>query len=115
VPVEAQAFGRPVIAFGAGGALETVNGLYPGDAFASAATGVFFREQSAESLIDAIRYFEAVESRFSRETIREHSAAFDEAHFRVAFESFVAAKWAEFLDVTSHSAKKIQIAAGQPI
>ncbi len=115
VPVEAQAFGRPVIAFGAGGALETVNGLYPGDAFASAATGVFFREQSTESLIDAIRYFEAVESRFSRATIREHSAAFDEAHFRVAFESFVAAKWAEFLDVTSHSAKNTQIAAGQRI
>jgi glycosyltransferase involved in cell wall biosynthesis len=115
VPVEAQAFGRPVIAYGAGGALETVNGLYPGEPFASAATGVFFREQSAESLVDAIRYFEAMESQFSPETIREHSAAFDEAHFRAAFENFVASKWAEFQDAGFRRAKNVEIATGRCI
>ncbi len=49
VPVEANASGRPVIAYGSGGATETI---VPGK------TGIFFKEQTAESLIDAIRTFE---------------------------------------------------------
>ena len=49
LPVEAQACGTPVIAFGRGGVAETVN---PGE------TGVLFAEQSVESLVDAVRQFE---------------------------------------------------------
>src|SRR5207237_7366639 len=65
VPVEAQAFGSPVIAFGRGGALETVIGAYDGEsAFPERATGVFFPKQSASSLADAVLSFEALEHRF---------------------------------------------------
>lgn len=49
VPVEAQAAGTPVIAFGQGGALETV---------VDGKTGLFFREQTVESLCRAIEEFE---------------------------------------------------------
>nr|MDA3919426.1 glycosyltransferase [Salinisphaera sp.] len=52
MPVEAQACGTPVIAFGRGGALETVNG--PDH---SAPTGIFFGEQTAESVSRAVRQF----------------------------------------------------------
>ena len=50
VPVEAQAAGTPVIAFGQGGALETV---------VDGRTGLFFREQTVESLCNAIEEFES--------------------------------------------------------
>ena len=49
VPVEAQAAGTPVIAFGKGGALETVK---------DGETGLFFHEQTVESLCQAIEEFE---------------------------------------------------------
>jgi glycosyltransferase involved in cell wall biosynthesis len=54
MPLEAQACGTPVIAFGSGGALETVIGPASG----AAATGVFFEAQSPPSLLDAIARFE---------------------------------------------------------
>lgn len=57
LPVEAQACGTPVIAFGKGGALETVIG--PDDAGARAQTGLFFGEQTVPALIDAVERFEA--------------------------------------------------------
>lgn len=56
VPLEAQACGRPVIAFGAGGSLETVRGNAPDR------TGVYFPEQTVESLVDGILRFEAAEA-----------------------------------------------------
>ncbi|NLE43892.1 MAG: glycosyltransferase family 4 protein [Chloroflexi bacterium] len=49
-PVQAQAAGRPVVAFGAGGALDTV---------VAGQTGIYFREPSAESLAEAIDNFDA--------------------------------------------------------
>ena len=73
VPVEAMACGRPVIAFGRGGALETVfDGV----------TGVLFREQSTEALVQAVERFEAMRDRFSPEVIRYHACRFDRAIFR---------------------------------
>jgi glycosyltransferase involved in cell wall biosynthesis len=66
VPIEAQSFGRPVVAYGRGGVLETVRGLMTGDALnVEGATGVFFAEQTVDSLVEAIEFFELVESRFS--------------------------------------------------
>jgi glycosyltransferase involved in cell wall biosynthesis len=59
VPLEAQACGRPVIAYGAGGSLETVRGLgVAGDR----ATGIYFGEQTVESVMDGILRFEAAEA-----------------------------------------------------
>ena len=69
-PLEAMASGMPVIAYGRGGALETVvDGI----------TGVFFGEQTAESLVQAMGRFEQLE--FSPEAIRRHAGAYDEAIF----------------------------------
>jgi glycosyltransferase involved in cell wall biosynthesis len=68
VPVEVMASGRPVIAFGQGGALETV---------VDGSTGLFFDEQSAESLIDAIERFEADTGAFRAEVMQAHALSFD--------------------------------------
>jgi glycosyltransferase involved in cell wall biosynthesis len=76
-PLEAMASGRPVIAFGRGGALETVRPL--GD---EAPTGVFFEEQTVESLCEAVSLFEANEGRYSPEALRRHALSFDRPEFK---------------------------------
>lgn len=82
VPLEAQSCGRPVIAYGVGGSLETVRGLpatHPtnsSDQSEAAPTGLFFAEQTAESLADAILRFEAMEDRFLPENAQRHAAGF---------------------------------------
>jgi glycosyltransferase involved in cell wall biosynthesis len=97
VPVEAQSFGRPVIAFGRGGALETVIGGLPTSSFApESSTGVFFAEQSAESLADAIRFFESNETRFSPAFIRGHAERFDVSRFKSEMGAFITQKMIEF-------------------
>jgi glycosyltransferase involved in cell wall biosynthesis len=90
VPVEAQAFGRPVIAFGKGGALETVRGSFAHDlTVPEQVTGVFFTEQSASSLADAMVSFEKLEHRFSPDYIRSHTQQFDKQHFIGSMTEFV--------------------------
>ena len=69
VPLEAQSYGRPVIAFGKGGSLETVIGTYAPIREQraeedTAMTGVFFEEQTADSLAKAILSFESSEEVF---------------------------------------------------
>ncbi len=73
VPLEAQACCAPVIAYGKGGALESVRGVEPGE---SAPTGVFFREPSAEGLLDAIMRFERIEGSFDPHALRAHALGF---------------------------------------
>jgi len=97
VPVEAQSFGRPVIAFGRGGALETVVGGFPTDPVApEASTGVLFAKQSAESLAAAIRFFESNESRFSPTLIRHHAERFEVSRFKAEMRAFIGARMLEF-------------------
>jgi len=74
IPVEAQASGTPVIAYGKGGALETVV-----DAGESP-TGVFFHQQTVEALCEAIRKFE--ERRFSAAACRLNAERFSPERFR---------------------------------
>ena len=90
VPVEALSFGRPVIAFGRGGATETLRGIYP-DRPSSAAisTGIFFSEQTVESTIKAILTFEKVEEEFSPFFIKQSAERFDAPHFRANFAEFL--------------------------
>jgi hypothetical protein len=57
--------------------------------------GVFFREQSTDSLVEAIRVFEAAESRFSPFFISQQAERFDEAHFKEKFGQFVSEKLEE--------------------
>ena len=90
VPVEAQSFGRPVIAYASGGVLETVRGIFPNEAGVENPTGVFFREQSFSALTRAMLEFESMEHRFSPLTIREHSLQFDTAIFKRQISEFIA-------------------------
>jgi len=87
VPVEAMAAGRPVIALGRGGALETV--VPPGHPSALAPTGILFQDQSAEDLVEGIRRFEGLEREFDPERIREHARGFDRAVFVKAIAAFI--------------------------
>lgn len=77
VPLEAQACGCPVIAFGRGGATETVRPL--GDAMDP--TGVFFNEQSAGAVAEAIERFERGQSQFDPRAARRQALLFRKERF----------------------------------
>ncbi len=70
VPLEAQACGRPVVCYGAGGSLETVRGS------GNAPTGVYFKEQTVESAIEGILRFEAQEGQFDPHATQAWAATF---------------------------------------
>ena len=96
VPVEAQSFGRPVIAYASGGVLETVRGVFPGEARMENSTGLFFTEQSSPAMAKAILDFESMEHAFCPQTIREHSLQFDGEIFKNKFADFARFAVAEF-------------------
>jgi glycosyltransferase involved in cell wall biosynthesis len=79
--LEAQAAGRPVLAFGRGGAAETVVPCGSPEE-AGSATGVFFPRQTPEDLAAAVRRFEASEPRFDPARIRAHAERFSPERFR---------------------------------
>lgn len=81
VPVEAMASGRPVIAFGSGGALETVIHGH---------TGLLFKEQSVDSLVEAVRVFEESELLFQPEAIRAHASKFSAHNFHASMRKIIA-------------------------
>jgi len=87
-PLEANAAGIPVIAFGEGGVLETML-PYKGDALQ--ATALFFEEQSPESLIEAIQLYETLT--FDKYFIRQHAEQFDEEIFIKKIRYFVINKY----------------------
>lgn len=96
VPVEAQSFGRPVIAYASGGVLETVRGVLPHKAGVENATGLFFTEQSSSALVQAILDFESMEKEFCPQTIRAHSLQFDREIFKQRIADFARFAVAEF-------------------
>src|SRR3984885_8445308 len=73
--VEAQSYGLPVIAYGGGGALETVidANLHPYEA----PTGVLYEDQTVESVCQAIHQFVRLEAQFDRRAIQQHAKRFD--------------------------------------
>ena len=79
-PIEAMACGTPVIAYGGGGALETV---------IEGETGIFFRESTSTSLGEAIRVFES--QSFHPQTCRKQVEKFSKERFEKAFRSAVQA------------------------
>jgi glycosyltransferase involved in cell wall biosynthesis len=83
-PLEAQACGRPVIAYGAGGALHTI---VPGK------TGMFFHRPEAESLAAAVSEFR--DDRFDPAIIRQHAISFDTRQFQQRFLEFLESRIAE--------------------
>lgn len=78
-PVEAMASGRPVIAYARGGALETV----------TEETGIFFKEQTVDSLIESLLLFEKGKTWFHPEKIRGHALRFDKEIFKEKFRDYV--------------------------
>ena len=88
-PIEAQASGRPVIAYGAGGVLDTV---VPGE------TGIFFQQQSAEHLNAAIQRFEDNSKSFDPYLIREHASKFSKEIFKEKFVRHVEQCLTEYRD-----------------
>lgn len=88
VSLEAQAYGRPVIAYERGGNLETINGR-SGD---SPRTGVFFQKQTADDIEEAILRFEAEESQFVSADIRERALTFNHETFARSFSDFAMEK-----------------------
>ena len=89
IPVEVQAAGRPVIAYRAGGAMETV---------VEGVTGMFFNKQEVASLQEVILAFETKESSFDPETIRQHALQFDLEVFQSRLMDFLQRKWPEYLE-----------------
>lgn len=90
-PLEAQASGRPVIAYGKGGALETV---------IEDKTGVFFKEQTKDSLIDAIKKFETMN--FDKNEIRKHAEGFDEEIFKQKIHKYLLDCYNDFKNKKHH-------------
>jgi glycosyltransferase involved in cell wall biosynthesis len=82
VPLEAMACGKPIIALGKGGALETVVPMHQIEARSCAPTGVFFNEPSVESMTEAIERFEHQRQWFDPHAIRQHAAGFKRDLFR---------------------------------
>lgn len=84
VPVEAQACGTPVIAYGKGGVLETVRNYN-----LEKPTGIFFDKQEANSLIKAVKHFEENIEVFKSENCRENALKFSLDNFKRNFKQYV--------------------------
>lgn len=91
-PVEAQACGTPVIAYGKGGSLETVvDSPDP-----SKATGIWFSEQSTDAICQAVQRFESLSTPISAQVCRQHAERFSIERFRNEFAQYVQIRWNEF-------------------
>jgi glycosyltransferase involved in cell wall biosynthesis len=111
VPLEANAAGRPVIALGQGGALETVvpandpqqpMSMHPrvrrqGET-AYRPTGVLFSPRSPEALQAAVRFFETHETLFCPEALRQHALQFDRERFKSRIHHFLTTVWKRHRD-----------------
>jgi len=90
VPLEAMAAGRPVIALNRGGSLDSMK---------EGVTGLFFKEQTVDSLIDAIARFETlnqVQGKFDPQVIRQHAEEFDVNRFKEKIKNYIDQKWQQF-------------------
>lgn len=83
-PIEAQSCGTPVIAFGKGGALETIKGM---DSVKP--TGVFFKKQNSKSLAESVLIFEKNYSKFIPENCRDNAKRFSIERFKNEFKTFI--------------------------
>ena len=87
-PVESQACGTPVIAFGKGGALETINSIHSANP-----TGAFFDKQEVSSVITAVEDFERNQDLFLPENCRNQALKFSNQRFHTEIEQYVQQKW----------------------
>lgn len=85
VALEAMACGKPIIAYQGGGALESVK---------KGETGMFFNEQTSESLIEAIKEFRP--EKFNSQVIRTHAITFDKEIFKKKIKEFIEKTYYEY-------------------
>jgi glycosyltransferase involved in cell wall biosynthesis len=91
VPVEAQASGTPVIAYGKGGIEDTV---IPADGSNwERATGVYFFEQTTDAIIGAVKQFIVWEKNFTVDVLRQQAELFKEERFKTQIYRYVSDKW----------------------
>lgn len=90
-PLEAQAFGTPVIALARGGAIETIHGLD-----SASPAGVLYANQDAAAIAEAVRTFEANRGCIDATACVANARRFDAGRFRAEVRAFVNARWAEF-------------------
>jgi glycosyltransferase involved in cell wall biosynthesis len=95
VPLEAQACGRPVIAYGKGGVAETVIPVTPNAESGGLPTGIFFSEQTPEDLIRAVELYQKMQSRFDPKQIRDHAAQFSAQRFKNQIHEYIQARLGE--------------------
>ena len=103
VPLEAQASGKPVIAYGGGGALETIvpldrHPLGTGKECEQPqnATGVFFYEHTSDALAEAVSYFEEIKDSFNKQEIRKNAESFDRVIFKDKIKDYIEKEYSEF-------------------
>lgn len=94
-PVEAQACGTPVIAYGAGGTSETVKDLRQ---YKTQGTGILFSEQTEPAIVHAVETFEQYQSQFHPETARSHALTFHPDTFKHRYLNFLDHAYQEFQD-----------------
>ena len=92
VPLEAQACGTPVIAYGKGALLETINDLSGPEE----PTGLFFQSQTVDSIKDAVEQFEKNQDKFTPTACRKNAERFAPEVFRESFARFVNDKYEQF-------------------
>ncbi|EPY7440088.1 glycosyltransferase family 4 protein [Klebsiella quasipneumoniae] len=90
-PVEAQACGTPVIAFGKGGSLETVRPYGVPNP-----TGLFFEQQTINHIVEAIQRFEKFETAIEPGFCRNNSLRFSESRFKAEMQSYIDSRWLAF-------------------
>ena len=91
VLAEAQACGTPLIAFAGGGAAEIARGEE-----SASPTGLLFREQTAEAVVEAVHRFERNPGRFAPSACRTNALRFDRAEFRARFNALLWRHWERY-------------------
>lgn len=90
-PVEAQACGTPVIAFGKGGVLESIRPYGEVNP-----TGIFFAEQTTDSVLRAVLHFETIQESFLPVNCRNNALRFSEERFHSELDDYIKTKWQAF-------------------
>ena len=93
VPLEAQASGRPVIAYGRGGVRESVMDVDDRERGSAAPpTGIFFTEATPIGVIDAVERYQTIKHRFEPAALRHHASRFSRPAFKIRMKQFIEAQ-----------------------